>query len=242
MKKTLSVLLTIAMLLSLSVCAFATEGGTEPQTTEVYIEVIPADNTNSQPTLQAEVNTPSEDAAVTVSPSTMQESGVLENNSLQAVVNISAPEAEIEFKDNVEFNGGAALDKDQGGLTVDLGGNEVTISDPGVGSTGTETLGIQHKKDSGELIITSTDEEGKFTEEKGKLTFTNNDEDDTTTTGKVEGKDIKVGIQNYEDLTITNVEISGGEGVQYILSNNEGKVVIGAGTVITATALQWQIG
>ena len=43
-----------------------------------------------------------------------------------------------------------------------------------------------------------------------------------------------MGIQNYSNLTLDNVKISGGENITYVVSNNYGNVVFKNGTTITA--------
>lgn len=199
MKKTLSVLLAVAMLLSLSVCAFADEGEPETQATEVYLEIVPAEP--SAPPI----------------------------DTLQEAVDAADGGTIVVTQDYVN-DGGAVIDSTDGNITINLEGNKLEISDPGVGSTGTTSNGIQHIAGSGELKITSTGEDGKLTEEKGELYF----ESDGGDASKI----IKTGIQNYDDLTLENVEISGDKNVEIMVSNNEGKVTIGEGTVITAEGNQ----
>ena len=43
-----------------------------------------------------------------------------------------------------------------------------------------------------------------------------------------------MGIQNYSNLTLDNVKISGGQNIQYVVSNNYGTVVFKNKTQITA--------
>lgn len=45
---------------------------------------------------------------------------------------------------------------------------------------------------------------------------------------------LKMGIQNYSNLTLDNVKISGGSNIQYVVSNNYGTVVFKNKTAITA--------
>lgn len=83
------------------------------------------------------------------------------------------------------------------------------MTGPGAGSKGTETNGLQFLKDSTILI------------KNGTLTF-----DDSR---------LKMGIQNYSNLTLDNVKVSGGDTITYVVSNNFGNVVFKNGTTITAS-------
>jgi len=47
---------------------------------------------------------------------------------------------------------------------------------------------------------------------------------------------IKMGIQNYSNLTLDNVKIAGGDTVKYVVSNNCGNVVFKNGTTITSSS------
>ena len=83
------------------------------------------------------------------------------------------------------------------------------MTGPGAGSEGTKTNGLQFLKDSTILI------------KNGTLVF-----DDSR---------LKMGIQNYSNLTLDNVQVSGGPTIQYVVSNNFGDVVFKNGTSITPT-------
>lgn len=83
------------------------------------------------------------------------------------------------------------------------------MTGPGAGSSGTETLGMQLLKGSTILI------------KNGTINF-----DDSR---------LKMGIQNYSNLTLDNVKISGGSTIQYVVSNNYGNVVFRNKTSITPT-------
>lgn len=83
------------------------------------------------------------------------------------------------------------------------------MTGPGAGSKGTETNGFQFLK--GSTIILKN----------GTLKF--------------DDPELKMGIQNYSDLTLDNVQISGGETIQYVVSNNFGNVVFRNKTSITPT-------
>lgn len=93
-------------------------------------------------------------------------------------------------------------------FTFDLGGHTYTVTDPMVGSTGTETNAFQ-------LIMGSN------------LTFRNG----VITTESASGKIL---IQNYSNLKLEGVMLKGGPHTAYTLSNNNGNVTIGAGTNIYA--------
>lgn len=80
---------------------------------------------------------------------------------------------------------------------------------PGTGSKGTETLGLQLLKGSTILI------------KNGTLVF-----DDPA---------LKMGIQNYSNLTLDNVKVIGGATIQYCVSNNYGTVKFQNHTSITPT-------
>lgn len=93
-------------------------------------------------------------------------------------------------------------------FTFDLGGHTYTVTDPMVGSTGTETNAFQ-------LIMGSN------------LTF----RDGVITTENASGKIL---IQNYSNLKLEGVTLKGGPHTAYTLSNNNGNVTIGVGTNIYA--------
>ena len=93
-------------------------------------------------------------------------------------------------------------------FTFDLGGHTYTVTDPMVGSTGTETNAFQ-------LIMGSN------------LTFRNG----VITTESASGKIL---IQNYSNLKLEGVTLKGGPHTAYTLSNNNGNVTIGADTNIYA--------
>lgn len=93
-------------------------------------------------------------------------------------------------------------------FTFDLGGHTYTVTNPTVGSTGTETNAFQ-------LLMGSN------------LTFQNG----VITTESASGKIL---IQNYSDLKLDRVTLKGGPHTAYTLSNNNGNVTIGARTNIYA--------
>lgn len=93
-------------------------------------------------------------------------------------------------------------------FTFDLDGHTYTVTDPTVGSTGTETNAFQ-------LMMGSN------------LTFRHG----VITTESASGKIL---IQNYSNLKLEGVTLKGGPHTAYTLSNNNGNVTIGAGTNIYA--------
>lgn len=91
-------------------------------------------------------------------------------------------------------------------FTVDFGGFTYTMDGSLVGSTGTETQAFQLLKDS-------------------TITFKN---------GKITSNKAKILIQNYSNLTLENMELTAGETCAYVLSNNNGNVVIDNTTITPA--------
>lgn len=94
-------------------------------------------------------------------------------------------------------------------FVLDLNGHTLDLTGPGAGSSGTETQGLQLLKGS-EVVI-----------KNGTIIFS----DDPR---------LKMGIQNYCNLTLDNVKISGGSNITYVVSNNYGNVVFKNKTTITA--------
>ena len=91
-------------------------------------------------------------------------------------------------------------------FTLDLGGHTYTVDGEMVGSPGTVTNGFQLLKDS----------------------------DITIKNGAITSKKAKILIQNYSNLRLEGVTLSGGDVTDYVLSNNNGVTHIGEGTTITA--------
>lgn len=81
------------------------------------------------------------------------------------------------------------------------------MTGPGAGSGGTETNGFQFLKGSTIVI------------KNGTLVF--------------DDEKLKIGIQNYSNLTLDNVKISGGPTIRYVVSNNYGNVLFKNKTTIT---------
>jgi len=98
---------------------------------------------------------------------------------------------------------------ENGNFVLDLNGHQLEMTGPGSGSSGTETNGMQLLKGSTIVI------------KNGKLVFNDSR--------------LKMGIQNYANLTLNNVRVSGGPTIQYVVSNNYGNVVFENKTSITPT-------
>lgn len=94
-------------------------------------------------------------------------------------------------------------------FVLDLNGHELAMHGPGAGSQGTQTNAFQFLKDS------------TITIKNGRLVIP-------------EDPALKMGIQNYSNLTLDNVKITGGPQIQYVVSNNFGNVVFKNKTEITA--------
>ena len=91
---------------------------------------------------------------------------------------------------------------------IDFNGKTYTVNE-GVGSTGTETLGLQILKGN------------NVTLKNGTLTS--------------EGDKVKMLINNYTNLTVDNMKlVDATDAIQYVLSNNSGNVVIKNSSEITA--------
>ena len=100
-------------------------------------------------------------------------------------------------------------------ITIDFGGHTYTFN-KAVGSKGTETLGLQ--------ILKGND-----------VTLTNGT---LTSTGAVEGKEIKVLVQNYANLTLEDMNlVDATDHILYALSNNSGATYLTGNTNITTDAV-----
>lgn len=109
-----------------------------------------------------------------------------------------------------DFEGSGIKVESGSTFTIDLSGRTYTVGEPPVGSTGTETNGFQLLKNS------------NITIKNGKIA-TNSDS-------------IKILIQNYSNLTLTDVTLdgTGSENMKYVLSNNNGNVKLSGETSIEA--------
>ncbi len=124
---------------------------------------------------------------------------------------------ESEFKLGANIQGsGVVIDKD---ITIDFGGKTYTFTSPAVGSAGTQTQGFQILKGN------------KVTLKNGTL---NVDEDARTAFAML--------IQNYADLTITDMTLDGDHldrnNYSYVLSVNCGDVLINGSTSILANEVE----
>lgn len=109
----------------------------------------------------------------------------------------------IELLDDVTEDGFIADEGDE--FTIDFNGFTYTINGT-VGSTGTETNGMQLKKGS-------------------KVKLKN---------GRIESDKAQILIQKYNELIIEDMDLIGGENCQYVISNNNGTTTITGETNITA--------
>lgn len=121
----------------------------------------------------------------------------------------------IYLLDNLEGAGIGIFAPDVKDITIDFGGNTYTCVGPAVGSTGTQSQAF-HLEKSADYTPNVTFKNGTITAETGK--------------------NVKMLIQNYCDLTLTDMNLIGTTDTQYVLSNNFGNTVIDGNTSITATA------
>ena len=123
----------------------------------------------------------------------------------------------IYLLDNLEGAGIGifAADGDVKDFTIDFGGFTYTCVGPAVGSSGTQTQAF-HLEKSADYTPNVTFKNGTITAETGK--------------------NVKMLIQNYCNLTLTDMNLIGTTDTQYVLSNNFGNTVIDGNTSITATA------
>ena len=99
-------------------------------------------------------------------------------------------------------------------FTIDFGGNTYTCVGSPVGSSGTQSQAFHLEK--------SADKTPNVKLQNGTLTATT-------------GSGVYMLIQNYCNLTLTNMNLIGTTDTQYVLSNNFGNTVIDGNTSITAT-------
>lgn len=123
----------------------------------------------------------------------------------EAVANATAGDT-ITLLDSVSGSGVKVAENSD--FIVDLNGNTYTVTNPTVGSAGTETNGFQLLKGS-------------------KVTFRN---------GTIKAGTSKILIQNYCNLTLEDVTLDCSEGAEnlYVLSNNFGCVTMKGNTNIIA--------
>ena len=124
---------------------------------------------------------------------------------------------ESEFKLGANIQGsGIVINKD---IKIDFGGFTYTFTSPAVGSTGTQTQGFQILKDN-------------------TVTLKNG----TLNVAAAAGEDFAMLIQNYADLTITDMTLDGDHldrnNYSYVLSVNCGDVLIDGSTSIIANEVE----
>lgn len=120
----------------------------------------------------------------------------------------------IYLHESMEGAGIGIFAPDVKDFTIDFGGNTYTCVGPAVGSPSTQSQAFHLEK--------SADKTPKVKLQNGTLTAT-------------EDSGVKMLIQNYCDLTLTNMNLKGTEKTKYVLSNNFGNTVIDGNTSITAT-------
>ena len=141
--------------------------------------------------------------------------GKLSYTTLQAAVD-AADNATVILLNTVE-GAGVVINNN---VTIDFAGYTYTVN-KAVGSAGTETLGFQILKDN------------NVTLKNGVL---------TSTTPVVEGKEVKMLIQNYANLTLENIDlVDNTDHILYVLSNNSGTTAITGETNITTDAVAFDV-
>jgi hypothetical protein len=147
--------------------------------------------------------------------STVHESGDLEHKvgyaTLAAAVEAAVEDGYVTLLADAT-GAGVVINKS---VTIDFGGHTYTVN-KAVGSKGTETLAFQILKDN---YVTLTN---------GTL----------TSTAAVEGKEIKVLVQNYANLTLEDMNlVDATDHILYALSNNSGVTFLTRNTNITTDAV-----
>lgn len=132
--------------------------------------------------------------------------GVQYDTLKDAILAASSSQGIVQLLSDATSEGIAVPENGQ--FTLDLNGHELLMVGPGAGSKGTETNGMQLLKGS------------DITIKNGVINF--ND------------PRLKMGIQNYSNLTLDNVQITGSSSIRYVVSNNFGNVIFKNGTTITA--------
>ncbi len=148
----------------------------------------------------------------------------MEVSRFKEFAEVAAAGGEIKLLDNIEDAVGLSINKN---LTVDFNNMTYTISKPGAGSAGTQTLGFQLLKGNN---ITFKNGTIKCSDANKDFTWESN--------ATVKG--IAMMIQNYADLTLENMTIDGTNiahnenNTRYIVSFNSGNVNLTGNTNITA--------
>ena len=115
------------------------------------------------------------------------------------------------------------------GLTVDFGGNAYTVGGVLVGSAGTGTNAFQ-------LL-----EGGKVTFQNGNIVGVTEGTKPAEDTPNWQGAPA-IMLQNYCDLTLKNMTVTGGDETVYTMSNNHGDVVIEDSTITAGKAKGYPYG
>jgi len=111
---------------------------------------------------------------------------------------------------------GVVINKD---ITIDFDGKTYTLN-KAVGSAGTETLGFQILKGHNVTLKNGT----------------------LTSTAVTDGKEVKVLIQNYSNLTLTDMNlVDNTEHILYALSNNSGNIALNGATSIDTDAVAFDV-
>lgn len=220
MKKLISLILAMCMIASMSITAFATEGEGEPAPIAEPIPIEPRD----------------ENAATVANPL---------QNAIDAVIDADGGTAEVKENagETIEIGSGMIEKADATAdtkIVIDLNETNAIIDSPAVGSKGTETQGLHIE--TGKITITG----GGAQDEKADATITF-DGISQGTESEVGNPDIKMGIQNYTNLTLDGVTIDGSDlsninsngefkenYVNYVVSNNSGSLTVTNGASIIA--------
>ena len=142
--------------------------------------------------------------------------GEVKYETLVEAVEAAQPDATVILLKSAT-GAGVVINKD---ITIDFNGKTYTVNQA-VGSSGTETLGFQILKDN------------DVTLKNGTL---------TSTTPVVTGKEVKMLIQNYANLTLTDMNlVENTTHIQYALSNNSGTSNINGATSITTDAVAFDV-
>ncbi len=123
----------------------------------------------------------------------------------QAIMDAAATGSSVRLVSNGSDHGLSIPENSN--FKLDLNGNTLTVVGPGAGSSGTQTNGLQLLKNSNVTIA------------NGTIVF--------------DDPQLKMGIQNYSNLTLDNVTVIGGPTIQYVVSNNFGNITFKNGTKIT---------
>lgn len=116
----------------------------------------------------------------------------------------------VELLQSIEGSGIVFEDSkfSETGIKINLRGNTYTVTDPTVGSPGTETNCFQFLKGN------------KITFENGVISSNS--------------ANAKIMLQNYSNLILDNVVVNAGEATQYVASNNFGSLTMKNNTILNA--------